>query len=126
MCFDIIRNNNEKNRYQKIAGSNNITLKERRDMEDQSNVYFKKLLQSYLFTEKYGDFFISTVHRSSSVMDEPCGKYYETYAWRLDKDKHRTDWVADNSGAISQSGAFDQHIEVCRQLETKGEFKEKE
>lgn len=82
----------------------------------------KKFLQSYLFTSEYGNFFISTCYRRSSVLNDPSW-YYETFAWQLDKDRHRTDWVADNSGSISPGRAFKQHIEICRQLELKGEFK---
>lgn len=84
----------------------------------------KKFLQSYLFTDKYGNFFVSTCYRLSSAMLDIDSWYYETFAWRLHKDRHKTDWVADNSGAGTVSGAFDQHIEVCRQLELNGEFKE--
>ena len=90
------------------------------NLEDRTS---KKLIQSYLFTN-YGNFFISTIYRMSSAMLEVDSWYYETFAWRLDKDKHRTDWVADNSGAGTVSGAFDQHFEVCRQLELHGEYKE--
>jgi len=95
-------------------------------MIDLENRTSKKFLQSYLFTDKYGNFFVSTCYRISSVMVDPPPWYYETFAWKLDKDRHRTDWVADNSGAGTPTGAFDQHIEVCRQLELKGEFKEKD
>ena len=83
-----------------------------------------KFIQSYLYTEKFGNFFVSTCRRKSSSDRDPFGWYYETFAWKLDKDNHRTDWVADNSGATSQSEAYDQHIEIVRQLELKGEFKE--
>jgi len=86
----------------------------------------KKFLQSYLFTDEYENFFISTCYRMSSVMMDPAPWFYETFAWKLDKDRHRTDWVADNSGAGTPMGAFDQHFEVIRQLEATGEFKEKE
>ena len=84
----------------------------------------KKFLQSYLYTKEFGNFFVSTCYRKSSADLDLFGWYYETFAWRLDKDNHRTDWVADNSGSISVSRAFEQHIEVCRQLELKGDFKE--
>jgi hypothetical protein len=82
----------------------------------------KKFLQSYLFTDKFGKFFISTCYRQSS--GDPFVWFYETFAWRLDKDNHNTDWVADNSGAISAEGAFDQHLEVVRQLERTGKYEE--
>jgi len=90
------------------------------NLEDNTS---KKFLQSYLFTN-YGNFFISTIYRISSVMMDPPPWYYETFAWRLDKNKHRTDWVADNSGAGTPTGAFEQHFEVCRQLELNGKYKE--
>ena len=92
-------------------------------MNDLENSTSKKFLQSYLFTN-YGNFFVSTIYRRSSAMLEVDSWYYETFAWRLDKNKHRTDWVADNSGAGTVPGAFDQHFEVCRQLELNGEYKE--
>ena len=82
----------------------------------------KKFLQSYLFTEKFGNFFVSTCYRQSSAME--CGWYYETYAWKLDKDNHRTDWVVELGGLDCKDIAFQDHIEVCRQLELKGEYKE--
>lgn len=80
----------------------------------------KKFLQSYLYT-KFGDFFISTAYRKSSAMLNPDGWYYETFAWKLIKKK-RTDWVADNSGAISENGAIKQHIEVIYQLQETGKY----
>jgi len=86
----------------------------------------KKFLQSYLYTE-FGKFFVSTCHRKSSADLDPFGWYYETFAWKLKDDGHRENRIiADNSGAERQGGAFEQHIEVCRQLELKGEFKEEE
>jgi hypothetical protein len=51
--------------------------------------------------------------------------YYETFAWRLNGEE-RTDWVADNSGASHEEGAYKQHIEVCRQLHKTGKFQEEE
>ena len=81
-----------------------------------------KFLQSYLYTKEFGNFFVSTCYRESSCCE--CGWYYETFAWRLDKDKHRTDWVVEFAGVDSKDIAFDDHIEICRQLELKGEFKE--
>jgi hypothetical protein len=83
----------------------------------------KKLIQSYLYTD-YGNFFVSTIHRISS---SPLGGwFYETFAYKLDKDNKSTDWVADNSGSTSVTGALDQHGVVCEQLIKKGEFKEEE
>jgi len=87
----------------------------------EENNISKKFLQSYLFSE-YGKFFVSTCYRRSS--SDPFVWFYETFAWKLDKENHRTDWIADNSGSTSQEGAYDQHIEVIRQLEKIGEFKE--
>ena len=94
----------------------------------EQNSTSKKFLQSYLFVE-YVDgepekFFISTCYRMSSVMIDPPPWYYETFAWKLDKDNHRGKRIiADNSGGGTKDGAFEQHFEVCRQLELKGEFK---
>ena len=86
----------------------------------------EKFLQSYLYTEEFGNFFISTIHRRSSARLAVPDYFYETYAWKLDKDKHRTDWMADNSGALIPEGAFNQHFEVCRQLELNGKYEEEE
>jgi len=83
-----------------------------------------KFLQSYIYTEKYGDFFVSTCYRQSSAMLNPDAWYFETFAWKLDKDKKRTEWVADNSGSSYEEGAIKQHMEVCLQLHKTGEFKE--
>jgi len=89
-------------------------------MEERSTS--KKFLQSYLFTDDFGKFFVSTCYRQSS--NDPFVWFYETFAWKLDKDNHSTDWVADNSGAGEVEWAFDQHIEVVRQLERTGKFEE--
>lgn len=85
----------------------------------------KKFLQSYLYTEKFGNFFISTCYRRSSAMLNPDGWYYETFAWKLKEEKERElKIIADNSGAISKKGAINQHMEVVKQLEEKGHFEE--
>lgn len=83
----------------------------------------KKFLQSYLYTEKFGNFFVSTCYRRSSAMLNPDSWYYETFAWKLDGEK-RIDWVADNSGAIYEKGAYEQHIEVIKQLNLTGKYGE--
>lgn len=84
----------------------------------------KYFLQSYVYSD-HGNFFVSTCYRESSAMISPAW-YYETFAWRLDENKKRTDWIADNSGASYVEAAYDQHFEVCKQLYRKGEFKEVE
>ena len=87
----------------------------------------EKFIQSYVYTKQYGKFFVSTCHRMSSVQMDPAPWFYETFAWKLKEDNHREQKIiADNSGAGTPDGAFNQHIEVCRQLELKGEFKEEE
>lgn len=83
-----------------------------------------KFLQSYLYTKEFGNFFVSTCYRQSSVMIDPPPWYYETYAWKLDKDRHRTDMVVEFAGTNDKEWAFQNHIEICRQLELKGEYKE--
>ncbi|GAG32475.1 unnamed protein product [marine sediment metagenome] len=84
----------------------------------------KKFLQSYLYTN-YGKFFISTCYRKSSADRDPFGWYYETFAWKLKEDGHRENRIiADNSGSPYVHVAFEQHFEVCRQLELNGEYKE--
>ena len=84
----------------------------------------KQIMRTELFTEKFGNFFISTCYRRSSAAANPDGWYYETFGWRLSEHNEKTDWVADNSGALSEKGAARQHDEVCRQLLETGEFKE--
>jgi hypothetical protein len=82
-----------------------------------------KFLQSYVFTTDFGSFFVSTCYRQSSAMIESAPWYYETFAWRLNGEE-RTDWVADHSGARYEEEAYQQHIEVCRQLHKSGKFEE--
>ena len=83
----------------------------------------KKFLQSYLYTEQFGNFFISTCYRRSSALLAYDSWYYETFAWKLKENNEREKGIiADNSGAISQEGAYKQHLEVIRQLELSGEF----
>jgi len=84
----------------------------------------KKFLQSYVYS-KHGEFFVSTCYRRSSSRIMHDSWFYETFAWRLEGEK-RTEWVADNSGATWKEGAYKQHIEVCKQLEETGEYKEAE
>ena len=84
----------------------------------------KKFLQSHVYTD-FGDFFVSTCYRQSSALTESPPWYYETFAWRL-KGEERTDWIADNSGASGELGAYKQHLEVVRQLHKTGEYKEEE
>ena len=76
-----------------------------KDLEEGYNAP-TKLIQSYLFTKEFGNFFVSTCHRMSSAMLDPTPWYYETFAWKLDKDNHRTDWVAGCGGLDSKSVAF--------------------
>ena len=84
----------------------------------------RKFLQSYLFTEKFGNFFISTCHRQSSCME--CGWYYETFAWKLDKDKHRTDWVVEFAGVDDGNLAITDHTDIIEQLNLKGKYPKEE
>ena len=84
----------------------------------------KKFLQSHVYSE-HGEFFVSTCYRRSSARLNPDEWYYETFAWEWEENK-RTDWIADNSGASSKDRAYDQHIEVCKQLERTGKFTEEE
>lgn len=83
----------------------------------------KQVLRTDLFTD-FGNFFVSTMYRRSSSALNPDSWYYETFAWRLNEKNERTDWAADNSGAISIERALEQHFEVCKQLQNTGEFKE--
>lgn len=84
-----------------------------------------RFLQSYVFGE-HGDFFVSTAHRTSSASVEPGMMYYETFAWEWNKDKKESGKhiIADNSGAHSPEKARQQHLEVVRQLQDTGEYKE--
>ena len=81
----------------------------------------KKFYQSYLYSD-FGNFFISTIYRQSSSIYG--GMFYETFAWKLDEKGERTDFVADNSGALSKNKALEQHMEIVRQLNETGEYKE--
>lgn len=85
----------------------------------------EKFLQSYVYG-KHGNFFVSTGYRQSSAMTESPSWYYETFAWKLDENDKRTEWVADHSGAKYQDAAYKQHIEVVKQLHEKGEFREED
>jgi len=80
----------------------------------------KKFYQSYLYSQ-FGNFFISTACRQSSAIYG--GWYYETFAWKIDKDNKREDGIiADNSGALTEEGAIRQHNQVVEQLLLKGQF----
>ena len=85
-----------------------------------------KFIQSYLYTKKYGNFFISTCYRKSSAFLDPAPWYYETFAWRLDKNNHRTSWVVEFAGNNDKEWALQKHIEICEQLDLKGEYKYEE
>lgn len=82
----------------------------------------KKFLQSYVYSEKHGNFFVSTCYRQSSAAVNSPPWFYETFAWKLDSEDKRTDWVADNSGSRYKRKAYEQHIEVCKQLDETGKF----
>ena len=84
----------------------------------------KQLIRTELFSGEFGNFFISTCYRPSSAVGGEDMWYYETFAWKLNDKGERTDWVADNSGAITEKIAIDQHVEVCKQLREKGEYKQ--
>ena len=85
----------------------------------------KPLIQSYLFTEKFGNFFVSTAYRKSSMTDYEVW-YFETFAWKLDKDKHRTDWVVEYAGFDDEGYALKDHMEVIKQLNLTGKFNEED
>ena len=87
----------------------------------------KKFLQSYLFSEDVSGniikYYISSCYRKSTTIYQDW--FYETFAWELDENNHRGNRIiADNSGATTKDGAFEQHMEVIMQLEATGEFKE--
>jgi hypothetical protein len=84
----------------------------------------KQIIRTELFSGEFGNFFISTCYRRSSAALAPDHYFYETFAWKLNDKNERTDWVADNSGAITIKRAEEQHFEVCRQLREKGKFEE--
>lgn len=80
----------------------------------------QKFLQSTIYT-KYGDFFVSTIYRRSSAING--GWYYETFAWKLDKEgKSEQKIIADNSGSLSSGNAIRQHTEVLTSLDYKGSY----
>ena len=86
----------------------------------------RQIMRTELFSGEFGNFFISTCHRRSSAVLGYESWYYETFAWKLNDKNERTDWVADNSGAMTIESAEKQHFEVCRQLRESGVFKNKE
>jgi len=76
-----------------------------------------KLIQSYVL-DKY---FVSTAYRQCSAMLGSHIWYYETYAWKRDKETKKTgEWIEDISGVSTEKGALDQHFEVCKKLTTGG------
>lgn len=82
----------------------------------------EKFLQSTIHTT-YGAFFVSTIYRYSSAAANPDGRFYETFAWKLDAQGNRENSIiADNSGAIFPRGAINDHNEVLLQLSEKGFF----
>lgn len=90
-------------------------------MKERNN---EKFLQTYVYRENES-FFVSTAYRHSSAALNSDGWYYETLAWELlGISQVRGKIIADNSGAISEEGAINQHFEVVRQLQKTGEFKE--
>ena len=82
----------------------------------------KPLIQSYLYTEKFGNFFISTAYRKSSMTDYESW-YYETFAWKFE-NKKKTDWVVEYAGVDDEKYALKDHMEVIKQLNLTGKFDE--
>ncbi len=70
----------------------------------------------------HGDqcFIVSTIERDSSAKAQPPAmRFNETLAWEYDEEtEERGNIVASASGRR----AFDQHVRVCRELFTHGEF----
>lgn len=82
----------------------------------------EKFTQSYIYRENGEKYFVSTGYRRSSAALNPDSWYFDTLAWRLDENDECTDWIADHSGARTESGALKQHFEVVKQLHEKGIF----
>lgn len=80
-----------------------------------------QFLQSYVYTA-FGDFFVSTIYRQSTALVETPPWFYETLAWKLDKQRIKEKQVADNSGAMDSDEAFGRHQDVCKALYRQGYF----
>ncbi len=89
-------------------------------MRQRTNEQFTK---SYVYRDNGDKFFVSTGYRESSAMLSDSW-YFETFAWTLDENNKRINWIADFSGASSEEKALEQHFEVVRQLHEKGSFNE--
>lgn len=75
----------------------------------------KSLIYSHL-TSDYGKFVVSTIYRQSSAMLSPGNWYYETFAWKAGDKWEKLEQVADNSGALNERNALEQHNDVCKEL----------
>ena len=66
-------------------------------------------------------FFVSTIGRDLSAAELPLLRFAETIAWRFDwAENKRLESVAEEGASLR--GAFDSHMEVCRQLRDKGRY----
>jgi len=82
----------------------------------------EKLVQSYVYRNNGDCFFVSTGYRSTI---EALGEvwYFETFAWEWNREtKDRGELIADNSGAKTETAAFDQHFSLANELHDTGKF----
>lgn len=75
----------------------------------------KKFMQTYLYLDGF-NYFVSTIYRKSSAALNPDGWYYETFAWQLNEKNEKEGLIEDNSGAVSQKRALEQHQETINNL----------
>ncbi len=73
-------------------------------------------------------FFVSTIERDSSAAEtDPPPRFMETFVWEYDWSKGTRGSLTDaTTGAdcMVVGDAFEQHMEVCRQLYLTGKFTE--
>jgi len=76
----------------------------------------KTLIQSYI-NSKVRWYFVSTIHRESSVAMIPTPWFYETIAWEWDSvTRERGKMIAQEGAPDNISSGLMSHQEVCKQL----------
>ena len=79
------------------------------------------LIQSYVLKK----WFVSTIHRESSVMESPPPWFYETLVWEWNAEtRERGELLYQAGGSHYESGGLLDHFEVCKQLTETGSYRE--
>ena len=73
------------------------------------------LIQSYVLNK----YFVSTIHRESSVWEYDNDWYYETIVWEWDDETRKRGKMIsqDYSGAV-EIDALEEHFTICKKLMT--------